>query len=914
MAEDAVTPYHFKRRGAASKIEYNALARKKSVATRRRRSWVSDKEAKTCTKCAVTFDWFVRKHHCRKCGDVYCGPCSGKQSVVAGCGAKPVRVCGECFEELRLPASQRTARRRSTHFSGAVADAAPTASLIFMSCPKISRCDVCFGLWQAVGCDGFHCDDGAGEVQLHRECRQIAEQFPLYQRTLFRPLVSESGHARALESAAGTAGQEVVPAAPSVAQPAAVTVTQLHKLVEGLIGTLVVEIESATEIRTNKSGSYFGKGGNPYVKFNVRTSMPTKGVSATAAGSAPQRTKAAVKGGANPVWTSAHNNRHTIALPLKPDACPLLFFEVWNENSFVDDRLGTACVNLAPVLLNPGMVFRRLHACWDDDQLQAKMAAHGVAVHESGASDDAREPECMLMVSVRFTPTQNVYSCCWEPHKFASRPFLRSLAPSLCGICGNPVMGPLPSWQSCTVCGKDVHTSCLSLVNARLPCKPSIVRSHALEAHDAKLETQAIGTLFLHLDIAHICQPECTALYHVRVHKDDTQALKAAQEQAAAKRGAASREGDTSRLTEDDGTSPLSDVTGLSVGRTIFCRVIFEGRTVSSPTYLLGRGRDPTLNLQLAYYVGNSRSHLLVELVDGVSLKVIGECVFSILDVVEQMSTVRFGGAPEQFGLDSPGPTVREQKDFETKGGLQWFALLPSGEALKPKASEAAALEQPKGFVTMRLYWHQDPLKCLDVDPPKIKPPMFDVEELKDNVLRLQGIIAWIDFFTEGGGKIFSWEDKSYSLTCLAIFLHLSLNFDWSRFLCLPTGFLFLGLAWNYRKRLTGAYDRDWMDAVGTPELSTLTLKTSVFEVSFVPDDSDDENSEDESKVEAKCTEVQQRAGELLPDLCLEVYYVAKEKASGDGVEQLIGQVCASCACYLLTCGPIANRTFCMLL
>ena len=40
---------------------------------------------------------------------------------------------------------------------------------------------------------------------------------------------------------------------------------------------------------------------------------------------------------------------------------------------------------------------------------------------------------------------------------------------------------------------------------------------------------------------------------------------------------------------------------------------------------------------------------------DGATHDVIGEAAFSILEVVEQMSTVRFGGAPEEFGFDGLG-------------------------------------------------------------------------------------------------------------------------------------------------------------------------------------------------------------------------------------------------------------------
>ena len=136
----------------------------------------------------------------------------------------------------------------------------------------------------------------------------------------------------------------------------------------------------------------------------------------------------------------------------------------------------------------------------------------------------------------------------------------------------------------------------------------------------------------------------------------------------------------------------------------MYCRILFEGKQVCSPTYLLGGGRDPRVNMQLAYYVGNSRSTLKVEVVDGVSNAVLGESVFSILDIVEQMSTVRFGGAPEEFGLESPGPTNADAEasgiDGSHKNGLQWFALVAAGDGAKPDACSAQALEHARSVNT----------------------------------------------------------------------------------------------------------------------------------------------------------------------------------------------------------------------
>uniref|UniRef100_A0A5S6R336 FYVE-type domain-containing protein n=1 Tax=Trichuris muris TaxID=70415 RepID=A0A5S6R336_TRIMR len=63
--------------------------------------WVPDSEAPVCMHCKKTqFTVFQRRHHCRKCGSVVCGPCSNKRFLLPHQSNKPLRVCLTCFQTL----------------------------------------------------------------------------------------------------------------------------------------------------------------------------------------------------------------------------------------------------------------------------------------------------------------------------------------------------------------------------------------------------------------------------------------------------------------------------------------------------------------------------------------------------------------------------------------------------------------------------------------------------------------------------------------------------------------------------------------------------------------------------------------------------------------------------------------------
>ncbi|XVE94529.1 hypothetical protein REPUB_Repub02eG0016600 [Reevesia pubescens] len=63
--------------------------------------WIPDEAVSKCTACATDFGPFVRRHHCRNCGDIFCDKCTaGRIALTADENAQPVRVCDQCMAEV----------------------------------------------------------------------------------------------------------------------------------------------------------------------------------------------------------------------------------------------------------------------------------------------------------------------------------------------------------------------------------------------------------------------------------------------------------------------------------------------------------------------------------------------------------------------------------------------------------------------------------------------------------------------------------------------------------------------------------------------------------------------------------------------------------------------------------------------
>ncbi|KAL8524156.1 hypothetical protein ACS0TY_013935 [Phlomoides rotata] len=76
--------------------------------------WVPDEATTKCTACGTDFGAFVRRHHCRNCGDIFCDKCTqGRTALNADDSAPVVRVCDRCLAEVsrRLSSAKETSNR-----------------------------------------------------------------------------------------------------------------------------------------------------------------------------------------------------------------------------------------------------------------------------------------------------------------------------------------------------------------------------------------------------------------------------------------------------------------------------------------------------------------------------------------------------------------------------------------------------------------------------------------------------------------------------------------------------------------------------------------------------------------------------------------------------------------------------------
>ncbi|KAG6040873.1 hypothetical protein E4U41_006785 [Claviceps citrina] len=95
-----------------------------------RNHWKPDSESSICddATCKRTFNYFVRRHHCRKCGNIFCDWHSSAtlpldHNADFNPRAAPSRTCNHCFDQTKAQAHHS---RTNSQSSGSTLDVATT--------------------------------------------------------------------------------------------------------------------------------------------------------------------------------------------------------------------------------------------------------------------------------------------------------------------------------------------------------------------------------------------------------------------------------------------------------------------------------------------------------------------------------------------------------------------------------------------------------------------------------------------------------------------------------------------------------------------------------------------------------------------------------------------------------------------
>jgi hypothetical protein len=63
--------------------------------------WMQDAESPVCLSCNRNFDTFRRRHHCRRCGLLFCKACCKVKLMFSRAFKKPQRVCNDCSQIIK---------------------------------------------------------------------------------------------------------------------------------------------------------------------------------------------------------------------------------------------------------------------------------------------------------------------------------------------------------------------------------------------------------------------------------------------------------------------------------------------------------------------------------------------------------------------------------------------------------------------------------------------------------------------------------------------------------------------------------------------------------------------------------------------------------------------------------------------
>ncbi|MCI4387760.1 hypothetical protein PGIGA_G00077880 [Pangasianodon gigas] len=192
--------------------------------------WLVDQEATHCLSCKSQFTWWLRKHHCRLCGRIFCYYCSNN-FVSTRSGGKKERCCRECYTQHSAVVERFTRSEMSSptdtpaaHTHTASAPTTPPAPP-YIPTPRVTVTD-----------PNVKQDDGVFDIITDEEVNGLYDSDTLSQTTA----ESQDGEAgsRAPQDP-GVSGDAVV-AEEQEEMPPTVQDAEIHLLKSGELGSSVL--------------------------------------------------------------------------------------------------------------------------------------------------------------------------------------------------------------------------------------------------------------------------------------------------------------------------------------------------------------------------------------------------------------------------------------------------------------------------------------------------------------------------------------------------------------------------------------------------------------------------------------------------------------------------------------------------
>lgn len=123
--------------------------------------WLVDKEATHCLGCQGQFTWWLRRHHCRLCGRIFCYYCSNNYVMTKN--SKKERCCRECYTQHGAVVERFTkAELNSSSDNQPSNTAAQLPPPPYIPTPRVTVTD-----------PGERADDGAFDIITDEEVNQI---------------------------------------------------------------------------------------------------------------------------------------------------------------------------------------------------------------------------------------------------------------------------------------------------------------------------------------------------------------------------------------------------------------------------------------------------------------------------------------------------------------------------------------------------------------------------------------------------------------------------------------------------------------------------------------------------------------------------------------------------------------------